>query len=122
MLVVVPLTALALVAFTWWSGRGGDPEPDARARAHAESACDLVSKAHEAAEVESDARYAATVLVLDRAIIESERAARADVVFGDLDRVVQGVHTAAHTGDPAKYTAAMDAAQDACRREVARVG
>lgn len=111
--------AVLLVALAAWSLREGGHEPDEQALAHATSACDLMSKAHEAARVESDARYAATVLVLDRAIVESARAAAADVVFADLDRALQAVHTAAHTGDPEKYDAAMDTAQDACRHSLA---
>ena len=104
------------MAFAVWSLRDGGREPDSQALAHAESACGLTGKAHEAAQVKTDARYAATVLVLDQAIIESARAAQADAVFADLDRALQAVHTAAHTGDPEKYDAAMGAAQDACRR------
>jgi hypothetical protein len=55
------------------------------------------------------------VLLLDQAIIESARASNADTGFEDLDQALQAVHTAAHTGDPARYDAAMDRAQAACR-------
>jgi hypothetical protein len=111
---VVLATSVVLVAFAAFALRDGDEEPDAQARAHAESACDLTTKAHEAARVETDARYAATVLVLDQAILESARAAKADPLFADLDQALQAVHTAAHTGDPQKYDAAMGTAQAAC--------
>jgi hypothetical protein len=112
---VVLITGVLFLAFAVIALRDGDREPDALARAHAESACDLTSKADEAARVTSDARYAATVLVLDQAILESARAAKADPLFADLDQALQALHTAAHTGDPEKYEAAMDTAQAACR-------
>lgn len=114
-MIVVLVVSVALVAFAVFALRDGDQEPDAQARAHAESACDLVSQADEAARVKTDARYAATVLVLDQAILESARAATADPLFAGLDEALQAVHTAAHTGDPGKYEAAMDTARAACR-------
>jgi hypothetical protein len=71
LVVVVLVTGVAFLAFAVLALRDGDREPDAQARAHAESACDLTSQADEAARVNTDARYAATVLVLDQALLES---------------------------------------------------
>lgn len=82
---------------------------------HAEVACDYTSKAEEAAGVETDARLAAAVLLLDQAIIASERAAETDAAFADLDDAVQAVHTAGHQGDPEKWQAALDTALATCR-------
>ena len=115
--MVVLVTSVVLLAFVVFALRDGDGdgEPNARARAHAEAACDLTTKANEAARVETDARYAATVLVLDQAIVESARAAKADLRYADLDQALQAVHTAAHTGDRERYEVAMGSAQAACR-------
>jgi hypothetical protein len=112
--IVVLVIGVGFLALAVLAIRDGDREPDALARAHAESACDLTAGANEAARVKTDARYAATVLVLDRAILESERAAKADPRFADLDQALKAVHTAAHTGDPETYDTAMDRAQAAC--------
>ena len=114
-MIVVLVMSVVFLALAVLALRDGDREPDALARAHAESACDVASDANEAARVKTDARYAATVLVLDQAIVESERAARADPQFADLNQALQAVHTAAHTGDPETYDMAMDRAQAACR-------
>ena len=110
---MVLVSGVAFLAFAVLALREGDRGPDAQARAHAESACDLTSQADEAARVNSDARYAATVLVLDQALLESARAAEADRRFADLDQALQAAHTAAHTGDPETYEVAMDRAQAA---------
>ena len=97
---------------------GAGPTADQRAQDHAASACDLMAKAHEAAAVDSDARYAATVLLLDQAILESARAARTSQEFSDLDGSMQALHTAAHTGDRSEYAPAVEAAESACRSTV----
>jgi hypothetical protein len=94
--------------------RGGGPEVDARARALADSACELTSGAEEAGRVDTEARLAAAMLLLDKAIIDSARAAETDPAFAELDRVVQGVHAAAHRANPEQYHTAMDAALTEC--------
>ena len=119
LLVALLVGVLVCAAAAVLALRDGDEPVDADALAHAETACDLVDKAEEAARGQTDARYAASVLVLDQAIIESGRAAKADLRFSDLDLAVQAVHTAAHTGDPAKYDAAMDSARTLCRSSLA---
>lgn len=97
-----------------------DPAPasvDAQARVHGEAACDLTSKAGEAAEavqIDSRSRYAAAVLLLDRAIIESARAAESDDALADLDAALRAVHTAGHQGDPHRWEAALDTAIAEC--------
>jgi hypothetical protein len=108
-LVAVIGVAIAILL----SVRGGD-EPDAEAVARAESACDLMSGAEEAGQVDTDARYAAAMLLLDKAIIESARAAKVDVEFVALDEMVQDAHTAAHQRDADRYQAAMDSALASC--------
>ena len=98
------------------SGAGSAANPQALAQA--ESACDLTTKAGEAAEavqVDRRSRYAAAVLLLDRAIIDSARAAESDARLAELDAALQAVHTAGHEGDPAGWQAALDAALAECR-------
>lgn len=102
-----------LVALALFTLRSPDEERDGQARGHAEAACDLTSKADEAAQVDTGARYAAAMLLLDNAIIESERAAEADE-FADLDLAIQALHTAAHRGKPAQWRDALDIAEAAC--------
>lgn len=92
---------------------------DAEARGHAEVACDMTTKADEAAAVSTSARMAAAVLLLDQAIIASERAALTDPVFSDLDAAVQEVHAAGHRGEPEAWQAAMDEALSTCRTALA---
>jgi hypothetical protein len=94
-------------------GRADEQQP--AGREHAVVACDLTSKAEEAASEATDARLAAAVLLLDQAIIASARAAETDAGFADLDDAVQAVHTAGHRGDPEEWRAALDAALSACR-------
>ena len=83
-------------------------------REHAEVACDLTVKAEEAAEGKSRARFAASVLLLDQAIISSARAADTDVAFADLDQAVNAVHTAGHRGDDQEWQDAMETALAEC--------
>lgn len=106
--------ALALVA----TRSGAERAPDARARRHVEAACDLTGKAGDAAEattVDARSRYAASVLLLDRAIIESARAAESDPALADLDTALQDVHTAGHERDPEGWQSALDEALAECR-------
>jgi hypothetical protein len=105
--------ALALVVLS-----PADEEVDAQARGHAETACELTSKAAEAAGVESAARLAAAALLLDRAIIESARAAEGGAEYADLDQAVQAVHTAAHSGVHQRWVEALDAALASCQDSV----
>ena len=123
-MVAATLAGAAVVAVVGVVGLRGDadtgagPTADEPGRDHATSACDLMTKAHEAAEVDSDVRYAATVLLLDQAIVESARAARTNPDFGDLDGSMQALHTAAHTGENSQYASAVDEAEAACRSTV----
>ena len=104
------LVAVALVAL-----RPAGGEIDEEARAHAEAACDLTSKADEAAQVDTRARYAAATLLMDKAIIESARAAEGATEYTQLDQAVQALHTAAHTGEHAQWRDALDTALATCR-------
>jgi hypothetical protein len=88
---------------------------DEEARSHAAAACDLTSKADEAAQVDTPARYAAASLLLDKAIIDSARAVQAAPEFADLDRAVQAVHLAAHRGSRGPWRDALDLALSTCR-------
>lgn len=78
------------------------------------AACDLAAKAGEAAQVDTGARYAASLLLLDKAIVESRRAAESASEFSELDQVVQTVHTAAHRGVAAPYEDALETASATC--------
>ena len=124
--VVVGAAVVALALVTTRSGgdrAAGTQAADTRAagtraRPHFEAACDLADKAGEAAEattVDARSRYAASVLLLDRAIIESARAAEADPALGDLDAALQDVHTAGHERDPAGWESALAEALAECR-------
>jgi hypothetical protein len=68
--------------------------------------------------VDTGARYAAAMLLLDNAIIESERAAEAANEFAALDQAVQALHTAAHRGRPSQWLFALDTALAACRESL----
>jgi len=114
LLVATVVAAAGLVALALFTLRPSDAEPDGEARGHAEAACDLTSKANEATKVSTGARYAAAVLLLDNAIIESERAAEAATEFAALDEAVQALHTAAHRGRPSLWLDALDTALAAC--------
>lgn len=117
MLAAALIAGAGLIALALFTLRSPDKEPDGEARGHAETACDLTSKADEAAQVDTSARYAAAVLLLDNAIIESERAAEA-AEFADLDQAIQALHTAAHQGRPAQWRDALDSAEAACQESV----
>lgn len=113
---LVSLAAVLVIAFAALGG--GEEEPDDAARGHAEVACDLTTKAEEASRGDSDARFAAAVLLLDNALIESARAAEADASYADLDQAVQDVHAAGHTGDADQWRTTLDTALTACRDAV----
>ena len=117
MLTAALIAGAGLVAISLFTLRSPGEEPDGEARGHAETACDLTSKADEAAQVDTGARYAAAVLLLDNAIIESERAAEA-AEFADLDQAIQALHTAAHQGKPAQWRDALDIAEAACHESL----
>jgi hypothetical protein len=90
---------------------------DARARTHAEAACNFTRKAEQAAqaaEVDGRTRYAAAVLMLDWAIIESGRAAQADTALAELDTALQAVHAAGHEGDHDGWQDALGTASAEC--------
>lgn len=108
--IAVALALLALVVL-----QPAEEEQQSGGREHAEAACDLTSKASEAADVETDARLAAAVLLLDQAIIASAHAAESDVAYAELDEAVQAVHTAGHQGDPQPWQEALDTALAACQ-------
>ena len=113
-MILALFAAVALVALALLTLRPADGERDGEARDHAEAACALTSKAEEAAQVETDARFAAAMLLLDEAIIESARAAETAVEFAHLDQAVQEVHAAAHRGSSGPWREALDAALAAC--------
>jgi len=114
-LVVASAMGVALVAAAFFALRPDGVGLDEEARSHAAAACDLTSKADEAAQVDTPARYAAAALLLDKAIIESARASEAAPEFADLDRAVQAVHLAAHRGDRGPWRDALDTALSTCR-------
>jgi hypothetical protein len=95
--------------------RPADDKADSRLRGAAAEACDLITKAEETAAVDTGARYAAAVLLLDRAIIESARAARSEPEYAELDRAAQALHTAGHRGGPKQWRDALDAALAECQ-------
>lgn len=114
--VVVALVAgavLLALAFVALRPAGGDTGEVARD--HADVACDLTSKADEAAQANTRARYAAAVLLLDTALIESGRASRSDARFNELDEAVEALHMAGHRGDPDRWRTELDRALSACR-------
>lgn len=113
LVALVAAIGLALLAFVLL--RPAEQVQENAGLEHAEVACHFTSKAEEAASVQTDARFAAAVLLLDQAIIASARAADADTAFADLDVAVRAVHTAGHGGDPGPWQAALDAALAACR-------
>jgi len=114
--VVVALVAgAALVSAALFALRPDGGELDEEARSHARAACDLTSKADEATQVDTPARYAAAALLLDEAIIESAQAAEAAPEFADLDQAVQAVHIAAHRGSRGPWRDALDTALSSCR-------
>lgn len=94
-------------------GLGSDPV-DERALGHAQAACDLTAKAGEAASVDDAARLAAATLLLDRALLSSERAAQTSEGFAELDQAVQAFHAAAHTGRRDAFMASLEDALAAC--------
>jgi hypothetical protein len=114
-LVVVAVAGAACVLLAVLLGMGAEDGPDARARARAASTCELMSGAEEAGRVDTDARYAASMLLLDKAVIESARAAKVDAEYADLDLAVRAAHRAAHRRDPEQYRTAMASAIAACR-------
>ena len=75
LLIAVLIVGVGLVALSALTLRSPGGEPDQDGVGHAEAACSLTSKADEAAQVDTGARYAAAVLLLDNAIIESTREA-----------------------------------------------
>ena len=111
------MLALGLAAL----GSEAQEPADARGREHAEAACVLTAQAGEAAtsgearRADARARYAAAVLLLDRAIIESARAVESDPGLTDLDLALQAVHTAGHSGDPDGWESALGEALTECR-------
>lgn len=117
-MVVAVLAAVGLVALALTLLRPADEHVESAARGHAEVACDLTTKAEEAADVESAARLAAAAILLDQAIVESARAADGASEFADLDRAVQAVHTAAHSGAPDRWRDALEIALAACHDAV----
>lgn len=120
--------AVALVSLAAMSVRQPDPTVkgtqasdaplDAQTLIHAAVACDLAAKAgqaYETSDVGARARYAAAVLLLDQAIIESARAAEGDTELVPLDAALQAAHTAGHEGEDARWEDALDTAQGECR-------
>lgn len=112
MIAFVAVLCLALLVLVVL--RPAEEEPVGAGREHAVVACDLTSKAEEAAGVATDASLAAAVLLLDQAVVASARASETDVAFADLDDAVQAVHTAGHRGDPEQWQEALDTAMTAC--------
>lgn len=110
---LVAVAALALLVFVLL--RPTEQEQENAGLEHAEVACDYTSKAEEAAGSATNARLAASVLLLDQAVIASARASETDAAFADLDDAVQEVHAAGHRGDPEQWQAALDSALAACR-------
>lgn len=74
---------------------------------NAARACELLAKADEALEVHDASRYAAALLLLDTALVESEHAATADASYADLDAAIRKAHSTAHDTRPPGSLAAM---------------
>lgn len=122
--VAVALVSLAAASArsdqrtTTAGAQASDTSVDAQTLVHAEVACDLTGKARQATgatEVRERVRYAAAVLLLDQAIIESARAARADTRLAALDAALQAAHAAGHEGDHDRWRRALRAADAECR-------
>jgi len=113
--VAAVIAGAGLLSVGFLALRPADGEVDEEARVHAQAACDLSAKAGEAAQVGGSAPYAASLFLLDRAIVESGRAAESASEFTELDQAVQAVHTAAHRGSAAPYQDALDATLATCR-------
>jgi hypothetical protein len=122
---LVSLAAVSALPDGRWS-TAGNPElggtvsadPQGEAVMHAEAACMLTSKAEQAAEatvVDEQTRYAAAVLLLDQAIIESARAVQTDTQLADLDTALQSAHAAGHRGDHDEWEHALRTARAECR-------
>lgn len=124
--VVLGVGGAALALALAVTGPEDDRPADTQGRQHAEAACVLATQAGEAAaggearRVDARARFAAAVLLLDRAIIESARAAEFDPGHTGLDAALQSVHTAGHAGDPDVWESTLDEALTACRSLEAR--
>ncbi len=112
------VASIGFVAIVVATNQSAHEERETGARGYAAAACDLTDKAEEATTVSTGARYAAAVLLLDRAIIESARAARSEPEFAEMDQAVQALHTAGHRGGPARWQVALDAALAACQDAV----
>jgi len=112
---VSALVGTALVVVGILTLRDDDAAGSDEARTHAEAACELIAKAEEATRVETNARVAAAMFLLDNAIVESSRAAEAGEEFVELDRLVQAVHTAAHKGGVAAVREGLGEALASCR-------
>lgn len=100
------------------AAQADDTSMDAQTLVHAEVACDLTGKARQAtgaSQVRERVRYAAAVLLLDQAIIESARAARADTRLAALDAALKAAHAAGHEGDHDRWRRALRAADAECR-------
>jgi len=112
--VAALIVGVGLVAAAMFALRPAGEQIDEQARVHAAAACDLITKADEAAQVDTPARYAAAALLLDEAIIESGQAAEAATEYADLDQAAQALHTAAHAGSRDPWRDALDTALSAC--------
>jgi hypothetical protein len=100
------------------AAQADDTSMDAQTLVHAEVACDLTGKARQAtgaSQVRERVRYAAAVLLLDQAITESARAARADTRLAALDAALQAAHAAGHEGDHDRWRRALRSADAECR-------
>ena len=124
--VVLGVGGAALALALAVTGPEDDRPADTQGRHHADAACVLAAQAGEAAaagearRVDARARFAAAVLLLDRAIIESARAAEIDPGHTGLDAALQSVHTAGHAGDSDGWESTLDEALTACRSLGAR--
>ena len=105
------VVAAVIVVFVAIESRPDDPGPSTVAKDHAEAACELTSKAQEAAGADIEARAGVAALILDRAMLESARAAELAPEFADLDEAVQ----AAHAGGGGPLQDSFDAALATCR-------
>lgn len=112
--VAAALAGAGFVAAALLALRPAGDEIDQESRDHAQAACQLTEQAHEAASVNTDARYAAAVLLLDEAIVESAQAAEGATAYAELERAVQALHTAAHSGIERQWRDALDAALAVC--------
>jgi hypothetical protein len=115
-LIGLACAAIVTVALVVLLPNGVDLNEEARP--HATTACDLIAKAGKAGSAHTPERYAAAALLLDKAMIESAQAAKADPKAADLDRATQAVHEAPHHADRTQWRNTLSTALSTCEEAI----